>query len=34
MISNTPFPVSPKGEKIKTPSPLGEGWDGDEKFEI
>jgi hypothetical protein len=25
----TPFPVSPKGEKLLTsPSPLGEGWDG------
>jgi len=24
----TPFPVSPKGEMIRTPSPMGEGQDG------
>jgi hypothetical protein len=30
-IPLTPFPVSPKGEKLeKTPSPLGEGWEGDQ----
>jgi hypothetical protein len=24
----TPFFISPKGEKMKSPSTLGEGWEG------
>jgi hypothetical protein len=28
----TPFPVSPKGEKLVSPSPLGEGWEGGLNF--
>jgi hypothetical protein len=27
----TPFLISPKGEKEKSPSPVGEGWEGGNK---
>ena len=30
----TPFPVSPKGEKLPAPAPLGEGWEGGLLIEI